>query len=156
MIDPTESAGPFDFGDYPEEWRAVPGWEGVYEVSSHGRVRSLERVIRRKDGTTLRVRAKLMTTFEGDDRYWFVTLRNGGGVKKAERVHRMVYAAFVAERVLLATEEVDHVGREKWDNRPCSLDLVTPEENKRRRIAIEAREREIRERETERMMRVRR
>jgi hypothetical protein len=27
----------------PEEWRPVVGWEGYYEVSSHGRVRSLDR-----------------------------------------------------------------------------------------------------------------
>lgn len=29
-----------------EEWRPVPGWEGYYEVSSHGRVRSLDRIVR--------------------------------------------------------------------------------------------------------------
>lgn len=30
-----------------EIWRPVPGWEDLYEASSHGRVRSLDRVIRR-------------------------------------------------------------------------------------------------------------
>lgn len=30
-----------------EEWRPVPGWEGLYEASSLGRVRSLDRIIKR-------------------------------------------------------------------------------------------------------------
>ena len=29
----------------PEEWRPVVGWEGLYEVSSLGRVRSVDRVV---------------------------------------------------------------------------------------------------------------
>jgi len=34
-----------------EIWKAVPGYEGVYEVSNFGRVRGLDRIIMRKDGT---------------------------------------------------------------------------------------------------------
>ena len=33
-----------------EEWRDVVGYEGLYQVSSEGRVKSLERVVKRKDG----------------------------------------------------------------------------------------------------------
>lgn len=35
-----------------EEWRPVVDWEGLYEVSSHGRVRSCRRVVLRSDGRT--------------------------------------------------------------------------------------------------------
>ena len=129
-----------DFGDYPEEWRPVPGWEGVYEVSSHGRVNSLERVIRTRNGRTLHVTARAMTVSEGWDNYWFVMLR-AGARRKWERVHRLVFAAFVAERRLDASEEVDHCGESKRDNRPCSLELVSPEENKRRAIERHSRHR---------------
>lgn len=34
----------------PEEWRPVVGWEGLYEVSSLGRVRSLDRSFRDMQG----------------------------------------------------------------------------------------------------------
>ena len=36
--------------DLAESWRAIPGWEGYYEVSDLGRVRSLARRIIRSDG----------------------------------------------------------------------------------------------------------
>lgn len=34
----------------PERWLPVSGYEGLYEVSNHGRVRSLDRMIIRSDG----------------------------------------------------------------------------------------------------------
>jgi hypothetical protein len=33
-----------------ERWRQVPGYEGHYEVSDRGRVRSIDRVVIMKDG----------------------------------------------------------------------------------------------------------
>jgi NUMOD4 motif len=33
-----------------EHWRPVPGWEGWYEVSDRGRVRSVDRLVVRTDG----------------------------------------------------------------------------------------------------------
>lgn len=33
-----------------EEWRSIPGWEGIYEVSSHGNVRSCDRVVHFTNG----------------------------------------------------------------------------------------------------------
>ena len=35
-----------------EEWRDIKGYEGYYQVSSNGRVRSLDKTIYRKNGTT--------------------------------------------------------------------------------------------------------
>ncbi len=43
-----------------EQWSPVPGWEGSYEVSDHGRVRSVERVIRRRNGTDYTVRERIL------------------------------------------------------------------------------------------------
>ena len=36
-----------------EEWRDVPGWEGFYEVSSHGRVKRLPRIVRGRGGALI-------------------------------------------------------------------------------------------------------
>lgn len=43
-----------------EEWRAVVGWEGLYEVSSEGRVRSLDRLVTRKDGVIARYTGRVL------------------------------------------------------------------------------------------------
>ena len=50
----------------PEQWRAVPGYEGIYEVSTLGRVRSMDRVTFRlqPDGCLgpSRYRGKMLVT----------------------------------------------------------------------------------------------
>ena len=38
-----------------EEWRPVLGWEGLYEVSDQGRVRSVDRIVRNRPGVTLTI-----------------------------------------------------------------------------------------------------
>lgn len=62
-----------------EEWRPVVGWEGLYEVSSHGRVYSL------------RTRKYLKAGM--DRRHRHVALCNGNG-GKSYRVHKLVMEAF--------------------------------------------------------------
>lgn len=80
-----------------EEWRAIPGWEGFYEVSNQGRVRSLDRVThgRRYPGRVMH-----QSRIYG---YAVVSL-NKRSVKKTVRVHRAVLEAFVGPPPL------DHVG----------------------------------------------
>lgn len=56
----------------PEEWRPVIDWEDCYEVSNHGRVRSLDR-IRAHDGVTMRGR---LLKGDGRGRYTLVDGRN--------------------------------------------------------------------------------
>ena len=44
-----------------EHWRCVPGWDG-YEISTLGRVRSVDRVITRSNGVPYRVRGRVLKT----------------------------------------------------------------------------------------------
>ena len=46
-----------------EEWRDVVGYEGHYQVSSLGRVKSLERVVYRGNGEPNPVRERILRTF---------------------------------------------------------------------------------------------
>ena len=82
-----------------EEWKAVPGWEGAYEVSSEGRVRSLDRtqkVInrfgnvewRRQRGTVLRAGV-------AKNGYAVVSFTGPGRARECWTVHRLVMLAFV-------------------------------------------------------------
>ena len=42
----------------PERWRDIPGWEGYYEASTTGRVRSKSRTIETSDGVKVRYRSR--------------------------------------------------------------------------------------------------
>lgn len=79
-----------------EEWRPVVGWEGYYEVSNLGRVRSLPRLCKVR-GTGFRMsEEKVLKPLKSWDRrgYEAVDLTRNGRRKMAQ-VHRLVAEAFV-------------------------------------------------------------
>lgn len=80
-----------------EEWRAVPGYEGLYEVSNCGRVRSLDRVISyvNKCGYV----SKRLYKGEIKEQYlsagYHCVRLHKNGVGKHVRVHRIIAMAFI-------------------------------------------------------------
>jgi hypothetical protein len=77
------------------EWRPVVGYEGFYEVSSDGRVRSLDRVIIDALGRTRRLKGQLLTPVPNQKRggYYYVSI---GPVSR--RVNVLVLEAFRGPR----------------------------------------------------------
>lgn len=80
-----------------EIWLAVPEYEGIYEVSSHGKVRSLTRQIARTGGDPHTRRGRVMKPVANSQGYMVVTLR-ANGRKSSKRVHHLVLLAFVGPR----------------------------------------------------------
>lgn len=96
-----------------EEWRDVKGYEGLYQVSSFGRVRSAQ---------TNQIR-KLKTTRTG---YIQIGLWNGGK-RKDYAVHRLVMEAFVPNPHNLP--QVNHRNEVKTSNYPDNMEWCTAHYN---------------------------
>lgn len=80
----------------PERWLPVVGYDGLYEVSDRGRVRSLDRIVR--NGKGVRVAPGMMLTpYTSRNNYPRVSLKRNGKAKSA-RVHVLVLEAFVGPR----------------------------------------------------------
>ena len=79
-----------------ERWLPIPGYEGSYEVSDHGRVRSLERTVFDYRNRPRRLAGGMMLNSAGDP-YPSVTLSNRGSVRNI-KVHTLVMLAFVGPR----------------------------------------------------------
>lgn len=79
-----------------EKWKPVVGWEGLYDVSSHGRVRALPRTIRQARGRTYVRKAHMMST-KRSTRYVRMQLRDGSR-KEHISIHVAVLEAFVGPR----------------------------------------------------------
>lgn len=77
-----------------EEWRHIPGYEGRYEVSTLGNVRSLPRRTLGKRGVWTTVKGKTLTLFTNPAGYKQVTLYLNGAPRPSA-VHRLVLEAFV-------------------------------------------------------------
>lgn len=82
-----------------ERWAPIPGREGSYEVSTCGRVRSVDRVILRRDGQTRRLRGRLLSQHIRPDGYVQVSLRPGNPPDYGVcLMHHLVLETFVGSR----------------------------------------------------------
>lgn len=77
-----------------ENWKPVVGFEGLYEVSDQGRVRSLDHSTTGKDGRTRRYKGRVLVgSVDSSGRIQVVLSKEGKGHYR--RVHRLVLEAFV-------------------------------------------------------------
>ena len=114
-----------------EEWRPVVGYEGLYEVSDRGRVRSLDRTVGTYYGERV-MSGRVLISSPFTSGYLRVGLC-GVGRMKCRRVHRLVMESFVGE--IPDGMQVNHVNGDKADNRLANLEYVTPRENIRHGMA---------------------
>jgi len=110
-----------------EIWKDVVGYEGVYQVSSRGRVM-------RVAGGKGAVPGRVLRTRKHSGGYLQVTLCHECK-PRPEYVHRLVAGAFL-ERPSPDHSEVNHRNGNKMDNRVENLEWCTPSENQRHSAQI--------------------
>ena len=103
-----------------EEWRDVPEYEDIYQVSNYGRVRRI-----------YNGKVKVMTQRHRGKGYLGVTLLKNG-TKKDFYVHRLVAETFIPNQDNLP--QVNHKNLNKEDNSVENLEWVTAVDNMRHRF----------------------
>ena len=109
-----------------EVWRDIEGYEGLYQVSDQGRVKSLERKVSHWRGGERIQKERILKPDVSKDGY----LRAGlwaGGKRKWLRIHRLVCEAFHENHD--NKPQVNHINEDKTDNRACNLEWATAREN---------------------------
>lgn len=76
-----------------EEWRDIPGYEGHYQASSWGRVRSLERIEALPNGSTRKRNGRILKATHGAHYAMYTPSKDG--VVRSVSGHRLVMLAFV-------------------------------------------------------------
>ena len=108
-----------------EEWRDIKGYEGYYQVSNMGRVRSLDRIVKSRPGRTRIARGRVMSPGYCCG-YLKVVLYKDKKYRNA-LIHRLVAEAFIEP--IEGKPHVDHINGNKHDNRVENLRWVTISEN---------------------------
>ena len=115
-----------------EIWRDIKGYEGKYQVSNLGRVRSLDRITihdsdhRRSSHCTFR-KGKILKQTMTDDGYYRVSLYDKDNHLKYTPVHKLVAHAFVDG--YKEGMQVNHINEMKFVNCAVNLEWVSPSEN---------------------------
>lgn len=100
-----------------EEWRAVVGYEGIYEVSDLGRVRSRHAV-----------NGHVLSPTSDKDGYPVINLYAPDG-RRTWAVHRLVASAFHGEKRNALHREVAHLDGDKTNARADNLKWCSKIEN---------------------------
>lgn len=101
-----------------EKWKPIKGYDGLYEVSNLGRVKSLHQRGKEKD--------RILAPIEMDIGYCKVTLYNK--FKKEQKyIHRLVAEAFIPNPKNLKV--INHINANKKDNNVDNLEWCTQKHN---------------------------
>ena len=114
---------PFELDDIDGEiWRDIKGFEGHYQISNYGRVKSF-----------YKSKVKILKPYVAPNGYLLISLQNGNKDKKLT-VHRLVAETFIPNPYNLP--EVDHKFGNKFDNYVENLEWVSSAENVSRAIEL--------------------
>lgn len=114
-----------------EIWASIKGYEGIYEVSSWGRVRSLDRKVTiPKNGTTYTIKQRGKILSLSNDRNGYVTVHlYKEGHAWTVNVHRLVAATFIPNPMNL--EQVNHKDFDTTNNHVENLEWMSLKDNNR-------------------------
>ena len=111
-----------------EEWRDVPieGFGHLYAVSNLGRVKSYDRIVKKKLGSYAFQEARLLKHSIAGKGYYRVRLKINGKTIPCS-IHRLVALAFIPNPD--NKPQVNHINGDKTDNSVENLEWMTNSEN---------------------------
>lgn len=109
-----------------EIWKDVDGYEGIYQVSNKGRIKSLDRCFIRKDGKPIRLKGQILRGHHDTKGYIQIELKCRGK-RDLRALHRLVALAFIPNPY--NKPQLNHKDGNKENNCTENLEWCTCQEN---------------------------
>ena len=111
-----------------EIWKDIPNYEGYYQVSNLGNVKSLSRIVKNGWGTRT-VCGKILKNLVNTTKGYLVVRLSKIGLVKTKQIHQLVAEAFLNHSQKGHKLVVNHKNFNRQDNRLENLEIVTQREN---------------------------
>lgn len=111
-----------------EGWKDVIGYEGIYQVSDLGNVRSLDRIINYSNGGKRLLKGRILKPGINSVGYYIVGLHKNRN-QKTNQVHQLVAESFLGHTPCGYDLVVNHINKNKLDNNLYNLEVITHREN---------------------------
>lgn len=110
-----------------EEWRDIVGYEGIYQVSNTGLVRSLDRLRKHKGNNVVKIKGVTLKGYVSDSTGYRMVGLSKNGNAKTFTVHRLTATHFLEN--IKNKPQVNHIDCDKLNNRIDNLEWSTSSEN---------------------------
>jgi len=110
-----------------EIWRDIKGYEGIYQVSNLGKVKSLDRIITYCNGNKAFTKGRTIRGYDNGNGYWYVDLYGFDKKRKKKSSHVLVAGAFIENPNNYP--QVNHKDENTHNNKSDNLEWCTSKYN---------------------------
>lgn len=108
-----------------EIWKDIKEYEGLYQISNLGNVKSLERHVKTKNNIISTIPNKILKPLDNGSKYLTVHLRKDGK-RKVHYIHRLVAENFIGE---IKDKDINHKDFDTYNNNLNNLEICSRKEN---------------------------
>jgi len=110
-----------------EIWKDIPGYEGIYQCSNLGKIKSLQRLSKNNHGNIL-LKEKILSQHLTGGNYLTVGLYKNKKVKRL-KIHQLVAISFLNHKINKSIYVVNHIDGNKSNNNLTNLEIITQRQN---------------------------
>ena len=120
------------------KWAEIKGYEGRYEISDSGQVRSISRLVRtmKRDGTfgLRRIKSKLLASHTWGAKYPGIVLYDEDDVGKRKMLHQLVAEAFIPNP--MGYNQINHIDANSMNPEASNLEWCNTSQNVKHSYSI--------------------
>lgn len=110
-----------------EAWKDIPEYEGLYQVSNTGKIKSISHLTRNNKSYGMRLtKGRILSQYKMPNGYYQVTLSKNE-VRSKKYVHRLVAESFIENKKCLS--DVNHIDGDKNNNNVLNLEWCSHRDN---------------------------